>query len=344
MVLDSEFYDQHEAVVFRKDTRSGLRAIIAIHNSNRGPAIGGCRFLPYRSEREATEDVLRLSRGMTYKCAISEIAFGGGKSVIIGDPSVEKTPAMLHAMADFVEDLQGRYIVSFDMGTNLDDVRTIGERTAHVGGIADGAGNASASTAEGVFVCIGAALRHRFGSDSLAGRTVAIQGVGNVGGRLAQRLAQAGARLIVSDISAEAAQAVARDTGAEIVDNAAIHRVAADVFSPCARGGILNADTIPDIAAAIVAGGANNQLSVQADAQSLLARGIVYCPDYLVNAGGIVDLYYQQPHVARSGLAAHLQRLGAILGEILARAGSEGVTPSAICDAMAEERFRNVRP
>jgi leucine dehydrogenase len=280
---------------------------------------------------------------MTYKCAISEIGFGGGKSVIIGDPSVDKTPAILHAMADFVEDLGGRYIISFDMGTNLDDVRIMGQRTTHVGGIAEGAGNASDSTAEGVFICIRAALKHRLGSNSLKGRTVAIQGVGNVGSRLAKRLAEAGARIVVADIDAEAAQAVASQTGARIVNNAAIHRVEADIFSPCARGGILNAQTIPELKAAIVAGGANNQLASAADAKLLLQRDIVYCPDYLVNAGGIVDLYYQRPEINRSGLPAHLKRLGETLGEILARAKSEGATSAAICDAMAEERFRDAK-
>ena len=332
-------YDDHSLTTARQDASSGLRAIIAIHNDSRGPAIGGCRIRPYASFDEAMTDVLRLSRGMTYKTAIAGIPYGGGKAVIIADPRTQKSTALLHAMGDFVESLGGRYITSFDAGTTLADVATIGERTAHVGGTLTEAGDASESTARGVFECLKVAVERTFGSSALAGIKVAVQGVGNVGGRLAAMLADAGAELVLADVDAAAVARVADTLGARVVPTDDIHSEAVDVFSPCALGGILSERSIPEIRARTVVGGANNPLAVLADDARLKTRGILYCPDYLANAGGIVDLHYQRAGWSRAAVNAHVDSLGDTFREVIDRAAQSGRGTGAVADEIAEERF-----
>src|SRR6185437_12421598 len=245
----------HELVTCREHSAAALTAFIAIHNSHLGPAIGGCRILQYPNSDEAIKDVLRLSKGMTYKSAISRIPYGGGKAVIIADPATHKTQALLHAMGDFVESLGGRYITSFDSGTTLEDVRTIGEHTQHTAGTLASAGNASTSTAYGVFQCLQAAARARLGRANLEGVHVAIQGVGNVGRRLAELLSAHGAELSIADTNSALAEELSEQIGAEVAPCEDIHRIEADVFSPCALGGILSARTIPELGARIVVGG-----------------------------------------------------------------------------------------
>ena len=328
----------HEMVMFRRDAATGLEAIIAIHDRSIGPAIGGCRILPYTSREKALYDVLRLSRGMTYKCAIGGIPYGGGKAVIIADPATDKTAALLHAMGQFVDELGGKYITSFDSGSTLEDVRTMGEITEHVGGIAEGFGNASQSTAMGIFHCMQAAWEAQSGSD-LSGTRVAIQGMGNVGRRLAVLLREAGVRLIVSDIDPAACDGIE----AEIVSPEDIHRVAADIFAPCALGGVLNSATIPELAARLVCGGANNQLAEPEDAERLCARGIAYCPDYLANSGGIIELHYQRGGGDHAALARHLASLADTTFEVFARAERTGETTAAIADAIAMDRVKAAR-
>ena len=332
-------YDGHSLITARQDAGSGLSAIIAIHNDNRGPAIGGCRMRPYASFDEAMTDVLRLSRGMTYKTAIAGIPYGGGKAVVIADPGTQKSAALLHAMGDFVESLGGRYITSFDAGTSLADVATIGERTAHVGGTLAEAGDASGSTARGVFECIKVAVERAFGSPGLGGVKVAVQGVGNVGGRVAAMLADAGAELVLADVDAAAVARVADRLGARVVPTGDIHGAPVDVFSPCALGGVLSERSIPEIRARIVTGGANNQLAVPDDDSRLAARGILYCPDYLANAGGIIDLHYQRAGWSRAAVDAHVDSLGDTFREVLDRAARSGRGTGAIADEIAEERF-----
>ena len=328
----------HELVQWRRDPETELSAIIAIHDRSLGPAIGGCRIYPYASREAALTDVLRLSRGMTFKCAIGGIPYGGGKAVIIADPARDKTTALLHAMGRFVDDLGGKYITSFDSGTTLDDVRTIGEVTPHVGGIAEGFGNASQSTAEGVFTCMEASWRHLTGRD-LAGARVAIQGLGNVGRRLAAMLHKAGARLIIADVDPRACEGIE----AQITSPDMIHAADADIFAPNALGGVLNPATIPAIKARLVCGGANNQLASAGDAEALRERGILYCPDYLANAGGIIELHYQRGGGDHAALGRHLASLGDTVREVIAEAEATGATTAAVADAIALRRIEAAR-
>lgn len=328
----------HELIVCRQDPGTGLDAIIAIHDRSLGPAIGGCRMLPYSTRDEALRDVLRLSRGMTYKCAIGGIPYGGGKAVVIADPSTQKSRDLLHAMGRFVDSLGGQYISSFDSGTTLDDVRTMGEVTPHVGGIADGFGNASESTAKGIFHCMEASWAEVSGV-SLAGARVAIQGMGNVGQRLAKLLAEAGARLVVADVHRAACEGI----NAEIVDPKTIHAEDVEIFAPCALGGVLNEETIPEIRAKLIAGGANNQLASAEDDIRLKERGIVYCPDYLANAGGIIELHYQRSGGDHSALERHLVSLADTTREVLALASKSGRTTAEVADEIAMARVRDAR-
>lgn len=328
----------HELVQWRHDPATGLNAFIAIHDRSLGPAIGGCRILPYSSREAALQDVLRLSRGMTFKCAISGIPYGGGKAVIIAEPSRDKTTALLHAMGRFVDDLNGKYITSFDSGTTLADVWTIGEVTPHVGGIADGFDNASQSTAEGVFTCMAAGWHHLTGA-GLAGASVAIQGMGQVGRRLAALLYQAGARLILSDVDPLACDGI----DGKIVAPERIHAADADIFAPCALGGVLSRETIPEIRARLICGGANNQLTAVGDAEQIRDRGILYCPDYLANAGGIIELHYQRGGGDRAALRRHLASLADTLQHVIDEAKESGATTAAVADAIALRRIRAAR-
>jgi leucine dehydrogenase len=333
-------YKQHEKVVFHEDKFSGLKAIIAIHDSQRGPAIGGCRMLPYKNDALALKDVLRLSHGMTYKCAIADIPFGGGKSVIIGDPKVHKTQALLNAMGDFVESLQGDYITSFDSGTTLDDIRTMGERTSHVGGILEGAQNASASTAYGVFTSIKAAVKHRLNSDDLNGIKIAVQGLGNVGLRLTKYLKEAGAELYITDTNNSHLMKVAEEMALTAVAPNDIYGLAVDVFTPCALGAVINGDTIPKFKTAVIAGGANNQLATPDLGEILHNRKILYTPDYVANAGGIIDLHYQLNGGDKQMLTKHLNSLGDTLSEIFLSADHLNQPTNIIADKIAESRFQ----
>lgn len=338
MMFEHPDFDRHEHVAFCHDPSSGLRAIIALHTTSLGPAIGGCRMLPYASSAAALTDVLRLAQGMTYKCAIGGIPYGGGKAVIMGDPRRDKTPELLAAMARFVDSLSGRYITSFDSGTTLEDLKIMRTHTPHIGELA--AGHAANSTAYGVFVCIRTAVQQSLLRPDLTGVTVAIQGVGSVGARLVGLLADAGAQLMIADTSAEAVAAVAAQTGARSVPPDEIHLVPADVFAPCALGGAINDTTLPQLRAKIVAGAANNQLAAAHHAAALQRRGIVYCPDFLVNAGGIIDVHYQHAKLDAEALTRHLDSLGDTLAKILEQAAREGQTTAFIANRIAEERFQ----
>lgn len=340
-------FDNHEQVVFCHDKASGLKAIIAIHNTNRGPALGGCRMYPYASEAEALNDVLRLSRGMTYKSAIANLPLGGGKSVIIGDPHKDKTPALIRAMGEAVERLGGRYIVAEDSGTSVPDMLLMSEQTRHVSGIAekydaDGkvrSGDPSPITARGVFVGIQAAVRHRLGRDNLQGVRVAIQGLGNVGYHLASQLHAAGARLWVADINQDAVRRAVDELGAVAVTNEEIYDQEVDLFAPCAMGAILNDTTIPRLQAGIVAGAANNQLAEKRHGMALMERGILYAPDYVINAGGVIDVCYERSDMAPQQVMQQVDGIGDTLTEIFNRAEQQHKPTDVLADQLAEERF-----
>ena len=340
-------FDGHEHVAFHQDPASGLRAIIAVHSTRLGPGLGGCRMWPYASDAEALTDVLRLSRGMTYKAALAGLPQGGGKSVILGDPRHDKSPALMRAMGRFVESLNGRYIVAEDSGTSVPDIRLMAEQTRHVGGLADAAsiaagrsGDHSPATALGVFIGLQAAVRAALGRDDLRGLKVAIQGVGNVGYRLARHLHDAGAKLWVTDLHQPAVDRAVAEFGATAVAMEAIHALDVDVFAPCALGAVLDETRIPQIKAKVIAGAANNQLAKPRDGQRVLDHGLLYAPDYVINAGGIIDIHYEGPGYNEAVVHAHLQRIGTTLSEIFTRSFATKRATGEIADAMAEAIFR----
>ena len=343
-VFTSKSFVDHEEVVFCNDPDAGLRAIIAVHDTTLGPALGGCRMWPYRSDDEALEDVLRLARGMTYKSAVAGLDLGGGKAVIIGDPQTDKTPALFQALGRFVDSLGGRYVVAEDVGTTVADMELVRRTTRHVAGTPEGrVGDPSPGTAWGVFHGIRAAVKHKLGADSLAGLSVAVQGVGHVGRHLCRHLAEAGAKLVVSDIRDDLVAAAVAEFGAETAAPEAIHAQPVHVFSPCALGAVLDDRTIPEIVAPIVAGAANNQLAEDRHGAALRARGILYAPDYVINAGGIIVISHEGPDYDRRVAFEHIAGIGPRLAEIFARSEREGVLPNVIADRMAEERIARRR-
>ena len=281
----------HEEVVVASDPSCGYRGIIAVHSTALGPALGGTRFWQYDSDEAAITDALRLSRGMTYKNAVAGLDLGGGKSVIIGDNRTTNREAIFRAHGRFVESLGGRYITAEDVGTGTADMDFVHMETNHVAGLKEKSGDPSPVTAHGVFRAILASAKNRWGSDDLTGRVVTIQGCGNVGRNLASELHEAGAKLIVSDIDPARAERVAKETGAKIVEGDEIFSAKADVFAPCALGGIINDGTLPMLKVEIIAGGANNQLLEERHGEQLEEMGLQYTPDYVANAGGVINVF-----------------------------------------------------
>jgi len=345
-VFDSAAFDQHEMVVFGRDERAGLSAIIAIHNTHLGPAAGGCRMYPYADSDTALSDVLRLSRGMTYKSALADLPFGGGKSIIIGDPKKDKTPALLRAMGAFIDSLGGKYIAAEDAGTGVEDMQTIKEKTPYVSGVDNSAkhlGDPSPSTALGVFTGIQVSVRHKLGLDELSGVRIALQGVGHVGYYLTELLTKASATVFVADINKANVQRVVKQFGATEVASEDIIGIEAEVFCPCAMGAVINDDSIQSLNAPIVAGAANNQLAADRHAQLLLEKDILYAPDFVINAGGIIDVYYQTNKTKVEMRNDHILRIGAKLVKILERSDAEGLSSHLIAEAMAEQKFNLLR-
>lgn len=339
-VFDHPEMGGHENIVFAKDRDSGLNAIIAVHDTTLGPALGGCRVWPYEKPADALTDALRLSRGMTYKNALAGLDLGGGKAVIIACPREEKSQDMMEAFGGHVERLSGTYITAEDVGVSPEDMEAVARRTDHVRGTsATGLGDPSPYTALGVFEGIKASARHVFGNGDLEGRTVSVQGLGHVGFDVARQLAEAGAKLIVSDIHAPAVERARDALGASVVEAGDAHRVEADIFVPCALGAGLNARTVPEIRARIVAGAANNQLQTPADGIALKRRGILYAPDYAINAGGVISIALAKPGEDDSRVRAKTLAIGETLTRIFERAAQEDTTPEMVADKMAEERL-----
>lgn len=338
--------DGHEQVLRCTDAATGLDAVIAIHNRNLGPALGGCRIRAYGSTEAAVTDALRLSRGMTYKSALAGLPLGGGKSVINIDTRL-KTDEIMEAMGDFVESLNGAYIVAEDSGSSVADMQVIGRRTDCVAGVkekrlSDGSvvdGDPSRSTAYGVFNGIQSAVRFRLGAESLSGVHVAIQGVGHVGSHLAKHLRNAGAQLTLADIDLQRVHHVADELGAAVVDVDAIHRAPADVFAPCALGSVVTFDTLGEMPAQIIAGAANNQLATDAAGYEAFARGKLYAPDYVINAGGIIDIFYERDGYDHERVTAHVERIGRTLTEIFEASRRDQEPTHVIADRMARQRF-----
>jgi leucine dehydrogenase len=345
-VFDSPSFDQHENVVFAHDPRSGLRAIIAVHSLALGPAAGGCRMWPYEDTRAALEDVLRLSRGMSYKNAMADLPFGGGKSVIIGNPKKDKTEALLEAFGARVQALGGQYIVAEDVGTTVQDMEIVARRTSYVSGLKRGdrfGGDPSPKTALGVFLGIIAAVKHRLDRSDMAGVRVAVQGTGSVGRHLCEMLAHAGAELIVADVNRPAAELVSQTYGARLVSPDEILSVEAEVFAPCALGGVINETSIPLIRAPIVAGAANNQLATDMDGQRLHDRGVLFAPDYVINAGGIISVAHERLELGGDReVDSAIARIPGRLTEIFSQARLENRPTSEVADRFAQEKIATV--
>jgi len=336
----------HEQVVYCHDAESGLRAIIAVHDTSLGPALGGCRLYDYNTEADALKDVLRLSRGMTYKAAVAGLDLGGGKSVIIGDRSV-KSEALFRAFGRFIDSLGGRYITAEDMNTNVADMDTIRRETRWVTGVgvhAGGSGDPSPVTAWGVFHGIKASLEVVYGSADVSGRTVAIQGLGNVGYWLARYLHEEGASLVYTDIDRSRLDRAMSEFGGTVVDGEDWYGVQCDVLAPCAIGGIINARTIPQVQAPIIAGGANNVLEDEvADAERLGERSITYAPDYVINAGGLMSVYAELRELPHQKAMDDARGIFETVKSVLSKAQAEGITTIQASNRMAEERIAAVR-
>lgn len=339
--------DEFEQVVHCHDHRSGLRAIIAIHSTVLGPSLGGTRFYPYSSEQDALWDVLRLARGMSYKAAAAEVDLGGGKAVILGDPARDRSEPLLRAYGRFVESLGGRYITAEDVGSTMADMDVVARETRFVTGrdiMHGGGGDPSVMTAHGVRQGMLALAEELWGAPDLSGRHVAIQGIGKVGYPLARMLHGDGARLTVSDVNtASVAQAVSK-LGAEVVDPAKIHATPCDIFAPCALGAVVNDHTLPELACATICGSANNVLDRPEHDAALARAGIVYAPDYVVNAGGIVNIADElSPGGYDADRArAAVDRIRARLRAILRRAERESRPTGEVADRVAEERMDRI--
>lgn len=346
-IFEHREFDGHEHVAFYRDTASGLSAIIAIHNTHLGPALGGCRMWPYANSSEALNDVLRLSKGMTYKAAMANLQQGGGKAVIMGDPRRNKTPQMMKAMGRFVASLSGQYMTAEDSGITVDDLALMTTHTEYVAGVEAKfnvfnelpTGNPAPSTAYGVYVGLEASVRHVFGS-SLQGVKVAVQGLGHVGYRLAKQLYAAGAELYVADIYPQAVQQAKEEFNAIVVEPSDILSTPVDVVAPCAMGATINEQSVQTLRAKIIAGAANNQLANESVGLALHQKGICYAPDYVINAGGIIDIYHQKlPSSSNATMREHIAKIGSTLTEIYLRAEADMTPVNIVANRIAEERF-----
>jgi len=333
---------RYEQLVFCHDKATGLRAIIAVHDTTLGPALGGCRMYPYASEDEAIVDVLRLARGMTYKAAASGLNLGGGKSVIIGNPHTDKTEALFRSFGRYIETLGGRYIVAEDVGTSTEDANFIRVETSHVVGVdvtRGGSGDPSPLTARGVLQGMRACAEEVFGTTSLEGRVVAVQGVGHVGYYLCRLLHEEGANLIVTDIHDAAVERVVEEFGAKVVEPDEITTIPCDIFAPCALGAVLDDATIPELRCRIVAGSANNVLADSGHGEAVSERGILYAPDYVINAGGLINVADELEGYNERRATKRVMRIEDRIRRIIAISKRDGVPTNVAADTLALERI-----
>lgn len=338
---------EHEQIIFCNDPETNLKAIIAIHNTTLGPALGGCRMHPYRSMDEALEDVLRLSKGMTYKCAAADVDFGGGKAVIIGDPAKDKTPNMFRSFGQFVDSLNGRFYTGTDMGTSTDDFIHASKETNCIVGIPEaygGGGDSSIPTALGVIYGLKATNKAVFNTTDLSGKTYIIQGLGKVGYKVAEQLLEAGADLYVSDINQEAVKAIqerAQQVGsiARFVSGDEVYSVAADIFIPCAFGGVINDETIEKLKVKAVVGSANNQLLLESHGKLLKQKGILYAPDYIVNAGGLIQVADELYNYNKERVLTKTKSIYTSLLEIYKEAELDNITTIEAANRFCEKRI-----
>ena len=333
----------HEQVVYCNDTETGLKAIIAIHNTVLGPALGGTRMWNYENEFKALEDVLRLSRGMSFKAAISGLDLGGGKAVIIGDATTQKTEALMRKFGSFVESLGGKYITAEDVGMSTKDMEYVRMETKHVTGIPEsmgGSGDPSPVTAYGVYMGMKASAKYKWGSDNLEGKTIVVQGVGHVGENLVKHLTEEGAKVIINDINETRLAELAEEFGATIVMGDAIFDLDMDIYAPCALGATVNPDTLNRLKCAIIAGAANNQLEDEVrDGELCTDKGIIYAPDFLINAGGLINVYSEINGYDREKALDQTRKIYDTTLDILKKAELENITTHTAALQIAEQRI-----
>jgi leucine dehydrogenase len=333
--LSHQFGDLH----FKVDPKTGMKAIIAIHSTKLGPALGGCRFIEYPDTNTAINDAMRLARGMSYKAASVNLPLGGGKSVIIKPSHAYDRDAYLHAFGEFIEELGGRYITALDSGTELRDMDIIAQHTPHVASLSIHNGDPSPYTAKGIVRGIQAAVEFKLGKQSFAGLHIALQGVGHVGYLIAEQLHQMGAQLTVADIDSAHLERAVKNFGANVVNTADIHKIPCDVFSPCALGAVLNSQSIPELQTTIVAGAANNQLEHRHHGQSLHEKGILYATDYVINAGGLIFAASKYLHTPQEQVDQQIEHIYQSLTEIFTLAERENRPTSDVADSLAQEKL-----
>lgn len=342
VIAQMGIYD-HEQLLFCNDNATGLKAIIAVHNTVLGPALGGTRMWMYNNEMEALNDVLRLSRGMTYKNSISGLNLGGGKAVIIGDSRTMKSEALFRRFGKFVESLAGKYITAEDVGISPADMVWVSQETNNVVGLPGKSGDPSPVTAYGVYMGMKAAAKAQFGSDSLAGKTVAVQGVGHVGEYLVKHLSSEGAKVVITDIHEETLKRVSSTYGATVVGLNEIYDVNMDIYAPCALGATVNDDTLSRLKCSIIAGAANNQLANEkVHGVAVMDKGIIYAPDFALNAGGVINCYSEVKGLSAEWAMTKAEEIYGTIGNIIARSREEGVPTYQIANVMAEERIEAI--
>ena len=336
-------FDGHEQVVFCNDKDTGLKAIIGIHNTVLGPALGGTRMWNYANEWEALNDVLRLSRGMSFKSSISGLNLGGGKAVIIGDAKTQKTPELMRKFGEYVNSLSGKYITAEDVGMETKDMDTVREVTQYVTGISEekgGSGNPSPITAYGVFMGLKAATKYRFGSDNLEGKKVLVQGIGHVGEVLVQHLTESGAIVTIADINEDRLHAVGQKYGAKIFTGEDLYSAEVDIYAPCALGATINDATIHKIQAKVIAGAANNQLANEVVHGAILKeKGILYAPDFLINAGGVINVYSELANLTRAQVMEKTENIYNTSLEIFKFAETNNITTHQAAMSIAQKRI-----
>lgn len=335
-------FDNHEQIVFCHDKDTGLKAIIGVHNTVLGPALGGTRMWNYANEWEALNDVLRLSRGMTYKSAVTGLDLGGGKAVIMGDSKIDKTPEMITSFGRYVNSLSGKYITAEDVGTTTADMDRIREVTPYVTGVSEskgGSGNPSPVTAYGVYMGMKAAAKYRLGSDKLEGKTILVQGIGHVGETLVKHLTEEGAKVAIADINRNRLEEVAKKYNVAIYEDD-VYAADVDIYAPCALGATINDDTVYRIKAQVIAGAANNQLANESvHGKILRERGIAYAPDFLINAGGIINVYGEIVKYAEGEAIRRTENIYNTTLEIFALADSTGITTQQAAMSIAQNRI-----
>jgi leucine dehydrogenase len=331
--------EEYEQVVFGHDAAAGLRVVVAIYSTRRGPALGGTRMWRYDGEEAALADALRLGKAMAYKAAVADLRLGGGKAVVMGDAATDKTPELLRAYGRIVDRCGGAYITTADVGTTVADLDVIAEATRYVAGTSKGSGDPSPVTAHGVFHGMRAVAERAFGDPSLRARHVVVQGLGKVGGALARMLAEEGARLTLADIRGGAAESAAKELGAEVVDAEAAASTPCDVFAPCALGPVVTRASIGELQCAAIAGAANNQLETPELGRALATARIVYAPDYVINAGGLINVEDELHGYDRARALRKAEAIADTLREVFGIADAEGIAPSEAADRLAESRI-----